>query len=109
MQDNNGIYAADGHLSKLEYPLQSHQAQMAVDKINSVIQKHPEMGAVYYGLIPDKNYFLAEANGFPVMDYAALVQLAQGIDGQYIDQWILGMTREEYEALTIVPKWKARA
>lgn len=85
MQDNNGIYAADGHLSKLEYPMQSHQAQLAVDKINSVIQKHPEMGAVYYGLIPDKNYFLAEANGFPVMDYAALVQLAQGIDGQYID------------------------
>ena len=31
------------------------------------------------------------------------------IDGQYIDQWILGMTREEYEALTIVSKWKARA
>ena len=31
------------------------------------------------------------------------------IDGQYIDQWILGMTKEEYEALTIVPKWKARA
>ncbi|MBR5217587.1 MAG: hypothetical protein IKV68_04430, partial [Oscillospiraceae bacterium] len=35
--------------------------------------------------IPDKNYFLAEENGFPVMDYDALVQLAQGIDGQYID------------------------
>ena len=31
------------------------------------------------------------------------------IDGQYIDQWILGMTREEYEGLAIVPKWKARA
>lgn len=31
------------------------------------------------------------------------------IDGQYIDQWIMGMTREEYEALAIVPKWKARA
>lgn len=26
------------------------------------------------------------------------------IDGQYIDQWILGMTREEYEGLSIVPK-----
>ncbi len=30
------------------------------------------------------------------------------IDGTYIDQWILGMTREEYEALPIVPKWKSR-
>lgn len=31
------------------------------------------------------------------------------IDGQYVDQWILGMTREEYESLAIVPKWKSRA
>ncbi|MBO4948553.1 MAG: GNAT family N-acetyltransferase [Peptococcaceae bacterium] len=31
------------------------------------------------------------------------------IDGQYVDQWILGITREEYENLSIVPRWKARA
>ena len=31
------------------------------------------------------------------------------IDGQYVDQWILGMTKEEYEGLAIVPKWKSRA
>jgi len=30
------------------------------------------------------------------------------IDGQYVDQWILGITREEYENLSIVPRWKAR-
>ena len=30
------------------------------------------------------------------------------IDGKYVDQWILGMTREEYENLSIVPRWKSR-
>lgn len=30
------------------------------------------------------------------------------VEGEYVDQWILGITKEEYEALSIVPKWKAR-
>ncbi len=30
------------------------------------------------------------------------------MEGEYIDQWILGITKEEYEQLTVVPKWKAR-
>ncbi len=30
------------------------------------------------------------------------------MEGEYIDQWILGITRQEYEQLAFVPKWKAR-
>lgn len=30
------------------------------------------------------------------------------IDGTYVDQWILAINKDEYEALSIVPKWKAR-
>lgn len=30
------------------------------------------------------------------------------IDGQYIDQWILGILKSEYEQLDIVPRWKSR-
>lgn len=29
-------------------------------------------------------------------------------DGKYIDQWILGMLKSEYEKIAIVPKWKRR-
>ena len=29
-------------------------------------------------------------------------------DGQYVDQWILGMLKDEYEKLDIVPRWKSR-
>ena len=85
MQANNGIYYADGHLSKLEYPFKPSQAQLAIDKFNAIIAGHPQMNKAYYALIPDKNYFLAEANGYPAMDYEALLQQAQGIHGEYID------------------------
>lgn len=30
------------------------------------------------------------------------------VEGKYVDQWILGLLKEEYEALPIVPKWKKR-
>lgn len=30
------------------------------------------------------------------------------IEGKYVDQFILGMTKDEYEALSFVPKWKSR-
>lgn len=30
------------------------------------------------------------------------------VEGQYIDLWILGLLKEEYEALPIVPKWKRK-
>lgn len=30
------------------------------------------------------------------------------IDGHYVDQWILAIQKDEYEAVSIVPKWKSR-
>lgn len=85
MRDNNDIYLAGGHLMKLEYPFKASQAKLAIDKFNAILASHPQIGDAYYALIPDKNYFLAEQNGFPAMDYAALVQQAQEINAQYID------------------------
>lgn len=95
MRDNNDIYLADGHLMKLEYPLKSGQAKLAIDKFNAILAAHPQIGNAYYALIPDKNYFLAERNGYPAMDYAALVQQAGGINAQYIDIFPL-LTADDY-------------
>lgn len=84
-KDNNGLYEAEGHLMKLEPLYQQGQARMAVKKFNSILQAHPELRAAYYTVIPDKNYFLAEKNGYPTMDYDTLLQDAAAIKGQYID------------------------
>ena len=85
LKANNNIYYADGHLSKLDYPFQKEQAQMAIEKFNAIVKNHPQMGKAYYAMIPDKNYFLAEANGYPVMDYEELLDKAGEINAQYID------------------------
>ncbi len=85
MRDNNKLYQAEGHLMKLEPQVEFSQTSLAVGRINAMIDAHPEMAAAYYAVIPDKNYFLAERNGYPAMDYAALLQQTGGIRGTYID------------------------
>ncbi len=70
-QDNNGIYQAQGHLSKLEYPMQPANMEHAAKRFRYVYDRYlAESGsAVYFSMIPDKNYFLAEQSGRPSLDY----------------------------------------
>ena len=88
-QDNNGIYIADGYISELEYPLSDKALQQTVNKFNSIYETYMKDTnvKVYYSLIPDKNYFLAEQNGYLAMEYDALLQYMQnGLSNmQYID------------------------
>ena len=98
-QDNNGIYIVDGYISELEYPLSDKALQQTVNKFNSIYEMYMKDTDVklYYSLIPDKNYFLAEQNGYLAMDYDALLQyMQQGLPAmQYIDIFPL-LTIEDY-------------
>lgn len=85
MKDNNKLYQVEGHLMKLEPHVETAQTAMAVGRINAMIDAHPEMAAAYYAVIPDKNYFLAAKNGYPAMDYEAMLQQTSKIRGTYID------------------------
>ncbi len=85
LKANNGIYYVDGHLSKLDYPFLEDQAELAIERFNTILKNHPQIGEAYYAMIPDKNYFLAETNGYPAMDYDALLDKAGQINAQYID------------------------
>ena len=69
--DNNDVYLADGYVSKLDYPLSEKALDKAVRKFQSIYNKYMAGTdvKVYHSLIPDKNYFLAEANGYPAYDY----------------------------------------
>lgn len=74
-KDNNGIYMVDGYLSKLEYPLDSASVDRAASVFQSVYDKYlADTGSsVYLSVIPDKNYFLAGANGYPSIDYQQMI------------------------------------
>ncbi len=72
-KDNNGIYIADGYASKLEYPIDSDSLKYAARRFQYVYDKFLSDGKsnIYFSLIPDKNCYLAEKNGYPSMDYNA--------------------------------------
>ncbi len=74
-KDNNGLYSADGHLSKIEYPLNDKMVEYAKNKFDYLYKTYLEGTNVniYLSLIPDKNYFLAEKNGYPSIDYNSFV------------------------------------
>lgn len=88
-KDNNGVYLADGYAAKLEYPLNENSVAHAAERFRFLYESYlKESGSkVYLSVIPDKNYFLAEANGYPAIDYKALVtSLREQTDfAQYID------------------------
>ncbi|MCL2678658.1 MAG: hypothetical protein FWE85_06365 [Clostridiales bacterium] len=71
-QDNNRVYFAEGHILKIEYPLNSKSVENFAAKLNGLYDTHLQGMAVYYGVIPDKNYFAAEKHGYPALDYALM-------------------------------------
>ena len=86
-RDNNKLYLAEDQVSRMEYPLSEAMLAHSAEHINSIcdtyLQEHT--GKVYFSVIPDKNCFLAERNGYLALDYAALTEsLKTRIDAEYI-------------------------
>lgn len=98
-KDNNGIYIADGSISELDYPLNEKAVSQAVNKFTSIYDTYMKDTdvTVYHSIIPDKNYFLAEQNGYPDLDYDAFCeQMQNGLANmQYIDIFSL-LSIEDY-------------
>lgn len=70
-QDNNGIYAADGFLASMEYPVDEASLDRAAERFRYICGKYlTEDNQVYLSVIPDKNCFLAKESGHLSMDYA---------------------------------------
>lgn len=67
--DNHSIYTADGHISKMEYPMNREMVDYAISLFSKVRELYLKNNNVYLGVIPDKNSFLAEKNGYLSMDY----------------------------------------
>ncbi len=88
-KDNNDIYLVGDQVSKLEAPLKEDQVLYGTERFKAWYEKFfADLDAdVYYSVIPDKNYFLAEANGYPSLDYDKLLSIVHENlpDFTYID------------------------
>lgn len=85
LRDTNGYYYADGHWMELDETLDEKQVSFAVNKFNTILENHPQIANAYYAIVPDKNYFLAEENGYFAMDYDKLYALMENMNAQGID------------------------
>jgi len=74
-KDLDGYYFTQGHLSKMEYPLQEKQVRFTAEKIAEIQEEVLEGMTVYYGIIPDKNYYLANDSTYLSMDYDKLQEI----------------------------------
>jgi len=86
-KDNNGIYTAEGHLSKLEYPMNEKMLDHAIEVFSNVKEAYLKDKKVYFAMIPDKNRYLAEENGYLSLDYDVFTEYMKlGMDfAKYIE------------------------
>lgn len=78
--DNNDVYIADDYVSKLDYPLSEKAMNNAVNKFQNIYKRYIEgsNAKVYYSIIPDKNCFLAEENGYPAYAFDDMLGYMSG-------------------------------
>ena len=88
-KDSHGIYLADGYAAKLDYPLDDDSVQHALSSFRRVYDSYlaGTNVKIYSAVIPDKGQYLAQENGYPAMDFAALqTAVQQGMPyASYID------------------------
>ncbi len=75
--DNNDIYVADRVINKMDYPLNNGSLIYASGRFLNVYNMYLKDKAenIYLSIIPDKNYFYAEDNGYLAIDYDKLVSV----------------------------------
>ena len=59
-KENNDIYIKDGHISKLEYPMNTKMLDYSISLFTKIYEKHLLQNDVYFAIIPDKNEYLAD-------------------------------------------------
>lgn len=74
-KDNNSIYIKDGYAAKLEYPLNTDAIEYAAERFRFLYDRYMADKDVkaYLSIIPDKNYFMAQENGYPSIDYEVFI------------------------------------
>jgi len=87
LRDVNGYFLVGGHLSEMEFPLNTEAVRQNAAQLNAIARQFFGDMNVFYAVIPDKNYFLAPQHGFLALDYDAMMEIVHAQLGQhtYID------------------------
>ena len=75
LSDNNELYFADGHVVKLDFPINQESLDHAADRFTELYETYmkDKVNKVVFTVVPDKGFYLGEKNGYPVMDYNHMI------------------------------------
>ncbi len=76
-KDNNGLFLADGHLSKIDDEKNEYMLNYSADLFRSIYEKNikDKNANVYFSIVPGKNHYLTSASGYPSLDYTDIVEI----------------------------------
>ncbi|MBQ7970882.1 MAG: hypothetical protein IJ294_00820 [Clostridia bacterium] len=96
-KDNNGIYLHQGQIASMDYPYNKESVDYAASRFEYLYQKYLQNSKVYFSVIPDKIYLLAEEAGVLGYDPEQLIgDLKEKMPyGKYIDLLPL-LTPQDY-------------
>lgn len=89
LSDNNELYFAEGHIAKLDFPLDEDSINYAAERFEDLYSKYMagKANKVIFSIVPDKGFYIAEENGYPAMDYEAMQEFFKNrLDfAEYVD------------------------
>ncbi len=74
--DNNGLFFKDGHISKIDSAENNYMTDYSAKLFKKIIDSNiaGKNANIYFSIVPDKNVFLAEKNGYPSIDYDGFIE-----------------------------------
>ena len=72
-KDNNGYYSYDGYIIKSSYPIDEDSVSCATSRFEYIYESYLKGtdSKIYLTIVPDKNCFVPESEGYLAMDYTA--------------------------------------
>ena len=87
--DKDGVYVVDGVAAEMQEQIDEDSIKHAAEKLTFIYEKYLKDRGIkpYMSIIPDKGYFLSEANGYLSMDYQEFItRMLSNVEFmQYID------------------------
>lgn len=70
-KDNNGYYSYDGYIIKASYPIDDASVSYATGRFQYIYETYLKNtdSKIYLTIVPDKNCFVPESEGYLAMDY----------------------------------------
>ena len=88
-KDKDGVYVVDGIAAEMQEEIDESSIAHAADRITFIYEQYLKDKGIkpYISIIPDKGYFLSEANGYLSMDYQEFItRMLSNVEFmQYID------------------------